>query len=667
MGEFCLVSLIAVDFPVHVGTVGTMLDRFCSQRSLIVLILIGMTLIVYFPVKDYQFVGYDDSRYLTNNNRVRLGLSWDNIVWAFTTYEFANWHPLTWLSHMLDCSLFGLSPSYHHLTSLVLHLTNVALLFGWVQSMTGSIGRSAMVAALFAVHPLNVESVAWVAERKNLLCTLFWLLTLWAYLRYVRRPDWKRYSLVVVSFALGLLSKPMVVTLPFVMLLLDYWPLGRFDRPVDQAKPKPKKGRTIGKPAQQVDLTPVRFLTRSVDLLWEKVPLFLLTLVSCAVTLKAQKAGGALTTGEAYSLINRLANAVVAYAKYLFKTFWPTHLSVFYPHPELSLPLWQILLSGILLAALTFFIVRYTQRLPYLIVGWLWFLGTLIPVIGLVQVGNQGMADRYAYIPLIGLFILLVWSVSDLTLALKWNPSWIAGTGALAVTVLLFVTFRQASYWHDAGTLFAHAVNSTTDNYIAYDALGMVSAERGDLDQAIHYFSRSLEIRPTYANALKNLAGAEHNRGVACAKQGMLDKAIKHYRRASELQPQNAEFHYNLGMALYSRGAPSEALQHVTQAVHYQPKHFDAQRDLGSLLAQEGRLEEAVAHYLAAIRIQADPTVYFNLGEVSSQQGKSGQAIQYYAQGLKLAPHDEEARHSLNLLLAEVGSKHPASPLAKTR
>src|SRR5262249_12285875 len=261
----------------------------------------------------------------------------------------------------------------------------------------------------------------------------------------------------------------------------------------------------------------------------------------------------------------------------------------------------------------------------------------------------------------------LVWGVSDLTQALKWHPSWIAGAGGLALTALFFTTFRQLSYWHDAGTLFAHAVNSTTDNYIAYDALGMVSAERGHLDQAIQYFSRSLEIRPTYANALKNLAGAEHNRGVACARQGMLDEAIRHYRRASELQPQNAEFHYNLGMALYSRGAPSEALQHLTQAVHNQPRHFNAQRDLGSLLAQEGRLEEAMAHYLAAIRIQADPTVYFNLGEVTSQQGKSGQAIQYYTQALKLAPHYEEAQHSLNLLLAEVEGKDPATPIAKTR
>src|SRR5262245_38158170 len=523
-----------------------MLDQLSDKRLLIVLILIGLTLIAYFPVKDYQFIGFDDSRYVTQNTRVQAGLSWNNIVWAFTTYEFANWHPLTWLSHMLDCDLLGLNPSGHHLSSLALHLANVALLFSLLQSMTGSVARSAFVAALFAFHPLNVESVAWVAERKNLLCTLFWLLTLWAYVRYVRQPDWKRYSLVIVSLALGLLSKPMVVTLPFVMLLLDYWPLARFDTPIDSAKPKPKKGKTKQKSSHQVERKRVGFLIRTVDLLWEKVPLFLLALVSCAVTVKAQKAGGALVTGEAFSLGTRLANAVVAYVSYLFKTFWPTNLSVFYPHPGFSLPSWQILLSVLLLGGLTSFIVRGTQRFRYLTVGWLWFLGTLMPVIGLVQVGGQAMADRYAYIPSIGLFVLLVWGVSDLTDSLKWHRPWVAGVGGLAVTALLLCTSRQLGYWHDAGRLFAHAMSSTTDNYIAYEALGMVSAERGDLEEAVQYFTKSLEIRPTYANALRNLAGAEHNRGVKFASQGKLDEAIRHYRRASELQPQNAEFHYNL-------------------------------------------------------------------------------------------------------------------------
>jgi len=630
-----------------------MLDRLCNRRWLIALVLIGITLIVYLPVKDDQFIGYDDSRYITRNSRVQSGLSWNNITWAFTTYEVANWHPLAWLSHMLDCNLFGLNPAGHHLASLVLHLVNVALLFGLLESLTGNVARSAFVAALFAVHPLNVESVAWVAERKNLLCTLFWLLTLWAYLRYVRRPDWKRYSLVILSFTLGLLSKPMVVTLPFVMLLLDYWPLGRFDISIDQAKSRSTKGRAKQKSGQQVERKPVSFLIHTVDLLWEKVPLFLLTLVSCAVTVKAQKAGGALVAGEDFSLGTRLANAVVAYAKYLAKTFWPTNLSVFYPHPGVSLPLWQILLSALVLATLTFFIVKGTQRFRYLTVGWLWFLGTLIPVIGLVQVGNQAMADRYAYIPSIGLFVLLVWGASDSTHSLKWNRSWIAGVGGLALTALLFCTSRQLSYWHDAGRLFEHAVRSTTDNYIAYDALGMVSAERGDLDQAIQYFTTSLEIRPTYANAFKNLAGAEHNRGVAWARQGKLDEAIKYYRRALELQPQNAEFHYSLGLALYSKGATIETMEHFSQAVRYQPKYYNAQRDLGSLLAQEGRLEEASAHYLAAIRIHADKEIYFDLGEVMSHLGRSDEAVRYYTQALKLAPDYADAQRSLDLLLAK--------------
>ena len=648
-------------------TMAVMLEQLYNKNWLIVLILTGMTLIVYFPVKDHQFVGYDDSRYITGNKHVQSGLSWNSIVWAFTTYEVANWHPLTWLSHMLDCNLFGLNPAGHHLTSLVLHLANVALLFGLLQSMTSKVVQSAFVAALFAAHPLNVESVAWIAERKNLLCTLFWLLTLWAYLAYVKRPGWRRYTLVVASFALGLLSKPMVVTLPFVLLLLDYWPLRRFDEPPIQDKPKSLKRRTKQKSSQQIKVKTTSSLIRTVDLIWEKAPLFLLTLAGCAVTVKAQKAGGALAHGEALGLGTRLANGVVAYSNYLLKAFWPVHLSVFYPHPGSTLPLWQVLLSVLVLGALTFFIVKGTPRFRYLIVGWLWFLGTLVPVIGLVQAGNQAMADRYAYIPLIGIFVLLVWGTSDLTHSLKWGRSRVAGAMGIALAALLFCTSTQLSYWHDAGKLFEHAVESTTDNYIAYDALGMVATERGDLDQAIKYFSKSLEIRPSYGNALQNLAGTEHNCGVAWARQGDWEAAIKHYRRALELQPRNAEFHYNLEIALYAKRAISEAEEHLAEAVRYQPKHFNAQRDLGSLLAQQGRLEEAAEHYLAANRVHVDPIIYFNLGEVMYHQGKSKEAIGYYAQALKLAPNYTEARRSLDLLLPKVDAADLSIANAKAR
>jgi Tfp pilus assembly protein PilF len=628
-----------------------MLEKLCHKKWLITLVLIGITLIVYFPVKDHEFIGYDESRYITHNNRVQAGLNWDNVVWAFTTYEFANWHPLTWLSHMLDCELFGLSSSWHHVTNLVLHLANVALLFGLLESLTGKVGRSAFVAALFAIHPLNVESVAWLAERKNLLCTLFWLLALWAYFRYVRHPDWNRYSLVVTMFVLGLLSKPMVVTLPFVMLLLDYWPLGRFDLPREQPKPNQKKGRARQKSAQQVEPRPIPFWLKSMELLWEKAPLFLLVLISSAVTVKAQKFGGAINSGEALGLGTRLANGVVAYIKYLVKMCWPINLSVFYPHPEATLPFWQVCLSTLVVAAITFFVFKNSQQYRYLAVGWFWFLGTLVPVIGLVQVGKQAMADRYVYIPLMGLFILIVWGASDLAGFVRWNPSWLAWLGGLVVIALMLRTSLQLSYWHDSSTLFEHAARSTNDNYIAYDALGMVSAERGELEKAAQYFGKALEIRPTYANARKNLAGAEHNQGVALARQGKLEEAVTHYRRALKLQPENAEFHYNLGLALYSQGTTAEAMEQLSRALHYQPSHFKAQRDLGSLLAKEGRLEEAVAHYLAAIRIQADPTTYFNLGKVASHQGKSQEAIQYYAQALKLRPDYAEARRSLNSLL----------------
>jgi tetratricopeptide (TPR) repeat protein len=508
----------------------TLFDSVARTKLLLVFLLVGITLAAYEPVRKYEFVDYDDDRYVTANPRTQQGLNWENVSWALTTIEVANWHPLVWLSHMADCQLYGLNPSGHHLTNLLLHLANAILLFHVLQQMTGALWRSWLVAALFATHPLNIESVAWIAERKNVLSTLFWLLTMWAYLLYARRPEWKRYLLVSGAFVLGLMSKPMLVTLPCVLLLLDYWPLGRLRGAVELRSPGFR--RTV------------------LRLALEKLPLFLLAAASSAITIKAQRMDGALDA-KALSFGARLSNALASYVGYIYQMIWPERLAVLYPHPGESIPGWRVAASALALVCVTAAVIRGSRKSPYLMVGWLWYLGTLVPVIGLVQVGQQAMADRYAYVPLIGLFIIIVWGVDEVTRRLPSRSYWLAGVAAALLIALMMVTRWQLRHWQNSITLFERALEVTNNNEIAHNNLGAVLVRKGQLDEGLAHLREAVRLDPAYETARTNIAVTLHQKGnIEASDESRWQEAVQLYRQALELKPDFAEAQQSLDALL---------------------------------------------------------------------------------------------------------------------
>jgi len=460
------------------------MGKLARNQYLVILLLLGVTFGAFYRVLGGEFLRYDDDVYITLNPFVKAGLSRVGLIWAFATGYNANWHPLTWVSHMLDVEVFGMNAGGHHLTNLILHLANTMLLFLVLRRMTGFVWRSAFVAALFGVHPLHVESVAWIAERKDVLSTLFWLLTIWAYARYAENPTWTRYLPVVLFFGLGLMAKPMLVTLPFVLLLLDYWPLNRLSF-------GGKGERTV----------PVY------DLFLEKVPLFAMTALSCLITFRAQQMGGAVGLLEKLPFAVRAGNALVAYTTYIGKMFWPKNLAVFYPHPGADLPVWQAVVAGLALVSITILVIRAGKPRPYLSVGWLWYLGTLVPVIGLVQVGAQAMADRYTYVPMIGLFIMLAWGLPGL------GGKRLAVPATLVVCALIAVTWRQVGYWRDSISLFRHAISVTEKNAVMHANLGLALRDRGRTDEAIREYREAIRIDPEFAQAHNNLAVALYFKG----------------------------------------------------------------------------------------------------------------------------------------------------------
>ena len=456
-------------------------------------LLVVATVGLYYPVSSHPFVNYDDNVYVTDNAQVKSGLNWDTVQWAFTTSEAGNWHPVTWLSHAFDYQLFQSDPAGHHNTNLLLHVLNVLLLFWVMRQATGFTGRSWMVAALFALHPINVESVAWISERKNLLSMLFFLLALGAYRWYVSEPRTSRYAVVAAFFALGLMAKPQVITLPFVLLLWDYWPLRRmaiaghpptFDTPDDGALPQRSFSWLIG----------------------EKLPLAALCGASVFITMEAQQAAGAMhTVKNSFPLSIRLGNAIVCYARYLGKAFWPSRLALIYPHPGASLKTWEVLAALVLLLAVTALVLRERRR-RYLLVGWFWFLGTMVPMIGLVQVGEQAMADRYAYLPFIGLFIMVCWGVADWAGQRKVSAAVLAGASVVVLVALSVVAYRQLGYWRDNVILWTHIIEVTPPNYIAQDDLGGALLNTGQLEEAMKHFHAAAEIYPLDPFSNLNLA-----------------------------------------------------------------------------------------------------------------------------------------------------------------
>jgi Flp pilus assembly protein TadD len=575
-----------------------------------------------------DFVSLDDPTYVSENPHVKGGLTWSGVVWAFTSGRAANWHPLTWLSHMLDVQLYGVQAGPHHVTSVALHCVNALLLFLVLARATGARGRSALVAALFAVHPLHVESVAWIAERKDVLSTAFWMLTLWAYVGYVRQPRWHRYGLVIVLFALGLMAKPMLVTLPFVLLLLDIWPLGRV------AAGAGSSSRAESPASWRAWLPLVR----------EKLPLIALAAMSSLVTFLVQQRGGAVPDRATFPLAGRAANALVAYVAYIGRALWPSGLTPFYPYPQ-AIPIWSALGALAGLVVVSAFVVRATRRRPYLAVGWFWYLGTLVPVIGLIQVGMQATADRYTYVPLTGLFIVVAWGVPDVLARWRASRSALPSVAVLVLLALVLATRAQAGVWTNSLALWQHALDVAPDNYYAHNALGALQSTQGRAREAVTHFTASIRLAPTFPDARNNL-------GLALAAEGHLDEAIAQYQVALQLAPTNAEAHNNLGAAFARRGRLDEAAVHYGEAIALDPDAAAPRNNLGQILKTRGKTVEAIAQYREALRLDpASADVYNNLGLALYSQGKPADAIAQYTEALRLDPASADAHNNLALAL----------------
>ncbi|HEY6329875.1 MAG TPA: tetratricopeptide repeat protein [Blastocatellia bacterium] len=566
------------------------LTAVLTTRRFAMAALAALTVGVYWQVYGFQFTTYDDGAYVTDNIRVQGGVTGPNLLWALHANVSANWHPVTLISHMLDCQFFGLWPGGHHVTSLAIHIINVLLLFWVLQLMTGMVLRSAFVAALFAIHPLNVESVAWIAERKNVLSTMLFLLAIWAYIWYTRSPNWKRYLAFAVLFALGLMSKPMLVTFPFVLLLLDYWPLGRMKVPrlriaaFDEIAPPAGLARATAPHESSLG-----------NLILEKVPLVLMSIGSSFATVQAQKAGHALESTEVFSLGVRISNAIVSYLSYVEKAIWPTRLAVFYPHPFGAIPIWQVALSAAALGVITGLAVISLLRIKFLAIGWLWYVGTLVPVIGLVQVGGQSRADRYAYIPLIGLFIVLVWGMAELGKLTSFSRSRLAIVGICVVLTLAAIAAHQVRYWHDSTSLFEHADNVTKNNYMAWGILGGQYTAAGRLDQALFEYARAMELDPGNASV-------QHGYGRALKRAGQLDQAIVHLREAVRLDPQSYDAYNELGISLAESGNLDEAAGCFGHILQLRPSDAHALANLGNLSEQKGDISGAIQYYRQAVQ-----------------------------------------------------------------
>jgi protein O-mannosyl-transferase len=603
--------------------------------------LVALTVAAYSGVTRLQFVPLDDQGYVYENPHVTAGLTVDGLRWALTSGEQANWHPLTWLSHMLDVQCFGLDPRYHHLTSLFIHALNVVVLFAVLARTTGAAGRSACVAALFAVHPLHVESVAWVAERKDVLSTFFWLLTTAAYVRYARAPGGWRLAAVGASLALGLMSKPMLVTVPFVFLLLDVWPLRRLPFALAPGS-EPRGLRTARGRA-------------AVALVREKIPLFVLAAASCVITLVVQARGGAVRSIDAAPVGARIANALVSYVWYLVQTVWPSRLAVFYPYVR-SIPIWQTGAALAALAAITWLAVRARRRQAYLLVGWLWYLGTLVPVIGFVQVGTQSMADRYTYVPLIGVFLMVVWGVSDAVA--RWPGRRIALTGASVVIIIACTatTRAQVTHWTDAWALWTRALAVTRDNEAAQIAVGAMLGMQGRNEDAIAHFEEALRIAP-------DSAAAHRAFGLALINLRRFPEALEHLTLAVRHRPAFADAQHDLGVALMEMGRPADAIPRFLEALRLDPNRPATHRSAGVALMMFGRADEAIAHYHEALRLQPDAANTRNdLGFALMAVGRSREAQEQFLQALRLQPDLAEAHDNLGFALASEGRGADAMP-----
>jgi len=638
---------------------------------LVCVVLVLATFAAFEPVRHNEFVNYDDDDYVTENPQVTGGISWESMVWAFTSSHVGNWHPVTWLSHMLDCEFFGLEPPGHHLVNLLFHLVNTLLLFAVLKRMTGVIWRSAFVAAVFALHPLHVESVAWVSERKDVLSTLFWLLTMAAYLRYVNRQGglgW--YLLALLAFAVGLMAKPMLVTLPFVLLLLDYWPLGRF-----------QNGQIAEDSGDRNRKHSFFYLVR------EKVPFFVLAALGSVVTFLVERGGGSVASKEWIPVTVRVSNASISCVKYMIKMVWPSRLAVLYPHPH-KVFLLPAVLSALLLVAITIAIIYAGRRHKYLPAGWLWYLGTLVPVIGLVQVGGQALADRYTYVPLTGLFIIIAWGVPELLAKWRYRKIILAFSAIAVIIALSICTHRQVCYWRDSKTLFQHALDVTENNGIMLNNFGDALRREGHPKEAIAYFDEALRINPQHYLARSNKARVltdlgrvdeaiaiftellrvkkdwpdPHNYlGLAYAKKGNYDLAVQSYNRALQLKPAYFRARNNLGVAKKKQGKINEAVQMWEKALQLAPDYPNAHYNMALAMAEEGKYHDAIEHLNRALTARPDwAEAHYNLAGIYYRLGKRELSIRHCAEALRLKPDYVMAATKMAQILSELGRIHEA-------
>ncbi len=603
----------------------TILGLSFPRESLAAFVLAAVVFGVFFHAVSNGFLNYDDDAYVTDNLHVQRGLSPDAVRWALRTSEAGNWHPLTWISHMVDCQLYGLNPWGHHLTNVVLHSFNTVLVFLVLRGLTGAFWRSLFVGGLFGLHPLHVESVAWIAERKDVLSAAFFLLTIAAYLRFRKASErqlpsrlgavsW--YALSLLLFAGGLMSKPMLVTLPFVLLLLDYWPLSRFERPLSSVN----------------------------RVLLEKVPFFLLAAGSCVITVVAQGRAEAVEPLWRLPLAERLANAVVSYCRYLGKFFYPQNLSVFYPYP-VRWPDVAVVLAAVFLGLVSLAALVWRRRFPWLLVGWCWFMGTLVPVIGLVQVGSQSMADRYSYVPLIGIFVIMAWGVWEATQGWRSRRLVLAMAGGLALASCAGLTWRQLGFWKNSRTLFEHAEAVTGNTAVARLHIGNhILLEGGNLQEAIGYFQAAVRLEPKLVEAHSQL-------GTALYKAGRRDEGLAELEQAIRLNPGYAPAHLNLGIAFLERGRTDAAIAEFQAALRYKAEYPEAHNGLGAAFGQTGRLDESIEEFETALRMKPDdPGTHCNLGMVLVAKGRRREAIEHFNTALRLHPHYRQAEEHLRAL-----------------
>ena len=622
----------------------TWLGSSKRQAVLLAVALAVVTVALYFPATHHPFVNFDDDAYVTANPHIKSGLGWDTIGWAFSTSYAGNWHPLTWVSHALDWQLFGADPSGHHDTSIVLHALNAVLLYWVLLRATGGAGRSFMVAALFALHPVNVESVVWIAERKNLLSMTFLLLALGAYDCYARKSGIARYLMVALLFALGLMAKPQIITLPFILLLWDYWPLQRIAPVSSSAAPgtiKPEKWPRL---------------------LWEKVPLLVVAAASAVITLHAQRIGGGINPDLRLSL--RLENAVVSYVRYLGKALWPAQLSPIYPYPAASLASWQPYAALFVLLAITVAVVAFRRR-RYLLVGWFWFLGTLVPMIGFVQVGRQAMAERYAYLPFIGLFLMICWGFADLWRERHLSPSWLAAPSIAALLALITVSHHQIGYWRSNATLWSHTFEVTRGNYEAEEYLAEALLAEGQPQQALPHFRTVAELDSGGPAALWRgraafAALAEIQIASGDQRHSKLTAALSHYQTALRLgqetgalaPPLQAQVLADMGRAYRDLGDPAHARDDLREATRLDPQKFDAWMDLGFVLQKSGDAPAAVEAYSQAMKLRSSDVGYLLLARALEQCGRYDEARDAFQRAKAMSPDLAGAQRVVDGLLA---------------